>query len=351
MRVPWLRRLLVGSLALGLLGAGVLGVLYLRYVSDPLIEIVHLPETFSRRSGDLSANVSLRLHTGARTIRFRVNHGEWRSADRWHVRTPVPLATIELLPQELRPGVNDFEVEVGARLRPPERSAHTFRYDPTPLELPLEVDWKERELEVQDGYWEKIERDGVWRVRPRPGYEGYDRILLVTGALPVDRRIETDVIFRHTTLAPASRGAREYAFGVLSLWGGHPEDESYFPRRGWSFAMAWWWSKPGGAGNEISYKKGAGRPLWVSSYRDEPLVPDVPYRVVIEVRDVRDDAGRHLSHRQRMQWWRADTSPPEGWLELDDVEGAPLPEGDYGIGLMAFNCQAEFGPLRVVPLP
>ncbi len=101
----------------------------------------------------------------------------------------------------------------------------------------------------------------------------------------------------------------------------------------------------------ISYKKGAGRPLWVSSYRDEPLVPDVPYRVVIEVRDVRDDAGRHLSHRQRMQWWRADTSPPEGWLELDDVEGAPLPEGDYGIGLMAFNCQAEFGPVRVIPLP
>ena len=175
----------------------------------------------------------------------------------------------------------------------------------------------------------RLQRDGVAVARPRPSRESYDRITLATGAFPVDRRIETSLIFRHHILDRIDKGAREFGFGILSLWGGHPGSlNSSMPRRGWKFSLAWYWSKPGGVGNEISFRDGESEPAWVGSYRGLNLVSDVQYRVVIEVRQ-RDDSQGQVYIEQRLKWWQANEEIPAVWLVTEDREGARLPAGEY----------------------
>jgi len=181
--------------------------------------------------------------------------------------------------------------------------------------------------------------------RFRRGARSGSGILQAAAAIPVPRAIEVEMVFRRDL------GRREFGFGVLTLWGGHPDDWTRLPRRGWSFALAWYWSKPGGAGGEISHKQGADAPAWVNTYRSLECPPDGRHRLKAEIVPEFDAQGRHLRHRQRLKWWLLPGPEPAEWLELGDDAGAALPPGDYGIALLAYNCQVEFGPLRVEALP
>jgi hypothetical protein len=342
-RKPLVKRVGIASLVVAM-------VAYAGYWNMPLLEIAHLPDVYAHRSGDFSANVTGWMPRFlVRRASFRLNDGPPMPVGQGWPRDRPPDFTIELPADELQPGANTVVIEVEGWLRPAVRLTRTFSYDPAPILLPLTVDWSQPGLDVQDGEWERIEIDGQLRVRPKPGEEGYDRMLVATGAFPGNRRIETEVTFRRHTIGRFHKGAREYGFGVLSLWGGHPDDWSHRPRRGWSFALSWYWSKPGGMGNEISYRYGDEIPRWQGSYRDFELEPDVPYSVVVEVRRLKDEQGVGY-FEQRTKWWKRGTPEPQRWMTLDDRSAVQLPDGDYAIALLSFNAQVEFGPLEVLPL-
>jgi hypothetical protein len=328
----------------GVAAAGV--VEFLDYRSSPLISIVHLPEIYARRGSSLSANATARSSKRVTDIRYRVNDHPWHRIARLSTKRFVNgIVTFEMPMEELTPGRNRVRIEADAPLRAKEQQEFVFSYDPAPVVLPLRRAWEGEQLEAQDGYWEAVEVEGEWRVRPKPGYEGYDRILLVTGAFSSSRRIETHMVFRHAV--PTRR--KEVAFGVLSLWGGHPGSWSSLPRRGWSFAMAQYWSKPGGVGSEFSHYDETSAPLWVNSYRNAPLLENVRYHMVIEVEQERVQ-GQHRLHRQRTKIWPDGQPEPDEWLVLTDEEGARIPEGEYAVALFALDCQVEFGPVLVLPL-
>jgi hypothetical protein len=247
-----------------------------------------------------------------------------------------------------KPEINRLEIETETFWRT-EISNYEFIYNPDPVDLPRLVNWRNADLVADDGYWEVVSGDdGEARVRPKSGFEGYDRILIVIGATGAGRHIETDLIYRGASI---EKHGHEYGFGVLPLWGGRPDDPGVTPKRGWSFSLAWYWNRYKGAGNEFSYKHGSEKPAWVNGYRNVPLLENGKYRLIVEVWPVVDADGNHLRYTQRMKWWPADQKEPAHWQQLSDVEGAPLPPGEYGVALICYRTQVEFGPVRIDPLP
>lgn len=328
----------------GVAASGV--VEFVDYRSSSLVSVVHLPEIYARRGSSLSANATARISKRVTDLRYRVNDHPWHRIVKLSTKRFVNgIVTFEMPMEELAPGRNRLRTEAAAPLRATEQQEFVFSYDPAPVVLPIRRTWEGEQLEVQDGYWEAVEVEGDWRVRPKPGYEGYDRILLVTGALSGPRRIETYAVFRKAL--PSKRN--EVAFGVLSLWGGHPGSWSKLPRRGWSFAMGQYWSKPGGVGSEFSYYDGTSARQWVNSYRNAPLLENVRYHMVIEVEQERVQ-GQHRLYRQRTKIWPDGQPQPDEWLVLTDEEGARIPEGEYAVALFTLDCQVEFGPVVVLPL-
>lgn len=315
----------------------------------PVIQIVQFSDDYGRRTEDLSANITGKHHLLTKTVNWRLNNGSTQPVRQGWPRAPWPDFVIEIPPDQLSPGENKLEIEAADWLGRSQRIEHSFVYNPDTLTLPTQIDWSQQNLDVQDGFWETIERDGEYFVRPRPGYEFYDRIALATGAFPINRRIETDVVFRHDVLEQQDRGAREYGFGILSLWGGHPGSEELTPRRGWKFSLAWYWSKPDGVGNEMSVRIGETEPGWVGSYRSIRLRPDIKYKMIIEVRKLADTDGQEYIE-QRLKWWPENDPQPATWLITEDREGNFSLNGEYAVGLLAFNCQVEFAGLTIIPI-
>lgn len=314
---------------------------------EPLVEIFHLPNRFSRRYGEFTANVCGAIAKGVKQLKYRLNEGEWIKFVQRGDRVPPPLFTLELRAENLRPGINRLTIEATSDISEPEITTVEFEYDPSPIKLPVTLDWStidNRNLDVQDGYWETLAADGGWRVRPKPGFEDYDRVLAVTGAFPGGRRIETDVIF-HSHIED-----RLYGFGVLPMWGGHPDKVGVSPRRGWSLAIAWYYSDDEGVGMEFTYKDGKKKPKWVSSYRDFDYQEGVRYLITAECVPELDGNGKHLHYRQRLKWHAEGEPEPDEWIEITDTEGAPLPPGEYAVGLVAHRCQVDFGPVTVTPI-
>lgn len=319
------------------------------YWNMPLLEVWHVPDAYARRAGAFSANVAGGMAlAGVRRASYRLNGGRASPVGREGPRASRSTFSVELLPGELRPGRNVLEIRAEGWLRPPHVIERTFRYDPAPVVLPLTNRWTD--LDVQDGRWEVVEGSGERRVRPKPGTEGYDRMLAVTGSFGGDRRVETDVVFRRHTLGLFHRGAREYGFGVLPLWGGHADAGMHRPRRGWHFGLSWYWSKPGGIGNELSRRDGDGVPAWVNGYRDFAIEPGGHYQIVVETRRMLDAEGAPF-FAQRTKWWRRGDPEPSEWLSLEARVQPRLPDGEYAVALLAFNCQVEFGAVRVRELP
>lgn len=312
--------------------------------SVPLVEIHHAAETYARRSGDFTVNITGSLGPHATGAKYRLNGASWRDLRCRAPRVPPPRFTIELDAEELRSGRNSLEIEASLLGMARRLTALCFVYDPAPVVLPRVEDWSSSDLDVQDGCWETFQLDGQRRVRPRVGHEGYDRIAVVTGAFSGGRRVETDVIFRGNGMDGP------FGFGVLPLWGGRPDEENVLPRRGWNFSLAWYYSYYEAVGQEFSYKRGAEPPAWVATYRNLDLERDVRYFVIVECWPRAGETGEHAGFEQRMKWWREGEPEPGEWMALSDAAGAPLPPGEFCVALISHRSQVDFGPVTVKPL-
>jgi len=316
--------------------------------SQSLVEILHFPETVSRRSGALSANVSGRYAKNVEQIRYRVNAGDWITFSPDSPRVPSPFFTLEMRAEALKEGSNELTIEATPNRGEPEITTLSFDYQPAPVVLPITTDWSNidsRQLDVQDGLWETFATDDDgWRVRPKPGYEDYDRLLNVTGAFPGGRRVETTLTLRNQD------DKNLYGFGLLTMWGGHPDEADVSPRRGWSFGISWYYSFYKGVGSEFSYKQGKEKPAWLSAYRNYDHKADTKYRLISECFSETDAAGNHLRYRQQMKWFVDGEAEPEDWVTLVDPSGEMVPEGEYSVAIVAHRSQAEFGPVTVTPV-
>ncbi len=340
LRSQWLRRLLL----LGAVGCAIAaGAAVLWWTRPPLLQVEHAPKTFARRAGALSANICGTAFPWA-ALRYRINDAEWQPVLAAAPRTPAPRWTIELLREQLLPGENRLQIEATAFGRATVARSLRLNYDDSPVRLPLLQDWS-GPLDVQDGRWEVVEVDGERRVRPALGAEGYDRLLLVCGAVRGGRRVETEITLR--AFSPWQTWA---GFGVLTMWGGHLDD-GHRPRRGWRYAIAWW-MKPYGPWCEFSNKHGDAPRH--DSFSGETLPEPEPgsrWSLIAECWPERDAGGRHLRHRQRMKIWPTGTPEPAAWLETTDKGAAELPPAEYAVALIAHECSAEFGPVRITALP
>ena len=344
----WLRlrpRLPRIAIAVGLVGA----IAYPFYWSHGLLRVEHLPATYERRAQDFWPYVTGAASPLVFRIYYRINDSDWRRIYQYGPRAPRPDFTIEIPVADLRAGENQLAIRATAPFRPSEEQVLAFGYDPSPVALPRTRDWKDvarRDLDSQDGRWETFESDLGWRVRPQPGHESYDRILAITGAFAGGRRVETDVVFHHFV------GETEWGFGLLPMWGGHPESGDHLPRRGWVFSLAWFWDRYRGFGNEFSYTfRDDGNPSWVNGYRNLRVEEGARYHIRAEVVPEVDAAGRHQRYRQKLWWWKEGDDPPNAPLELADTEGTPLPPREYAVAIMSYNAVVDFGPVKVEPLP
>ncbi|MEM9948979.1 MAG: twin-arginine translocation signal domain-containing protein [Cyanobacteria bacterium P01_D01_bin.36] len=312
---------------------------------ESLIEVLHLPQTFSRRAGELTANVSGRYNRELTQLKYRVNGSQWQTFSMGNIRMPSPLFTVEMRAEDLQSGSNTITIEATPKRGDIQALALAFNYQPNPVSLPTTVDWTQsNQLDVQDGYWETLSAEGATRIRPVPGYENYDRIVNVTGAFAGGRRVETELTLR------SHHDKRLYGFGVIPMWGGHVDEVDISPRRGWNFAIAWYYSAYKGIGAEFSLKQGDADANWISSYRNFKHEKGVPYRIIAECVPEVDAAGNHLRYAQRIKWFAAEETEPEEWLEVTDTEGSALPEGEYAVSVVAHRCQVEFGAVTVTEL-
>ena len=347
-----------------------IGAGYWWYRQAELLELFDPPQNLSRRSADFTVNFGGQVHwpsncwnndentrgfikrilqkIGKRfvRIRYRLNHGSWVDLHHTEPRTPWPFFTVELSSAELRSGNNVVAFQVYAPARSVLKRQISFSYKSDLIKLPIIQSWEKADLVMDEGHWETFQSDGIWRVRPKPGYEGFDRVLIVSGAIPEGRRIETDLVFRHRVKFEE----HGYGFGIFAMWGGRPDDHNIQPRRGWNFGLGWYWDRYKGVGCEFSYKFGGKPPSWVNSYRNLELRRNTKYFVVIECWPEEKSDGQHERYRMRMKWWPADKTEPDEWLELTDAEGSPIPPGEYGVALMAYYSQVDFGPVVIKPL-
>lgn len=315
------------------------------YDDGPLVEIAHAPSSYARRAADFTANITGLVSERAKSVEYRLNDGAWHPVENDPARVPKPLMTIEMAARDLKPGDNTIAIRAAGMGRD-EAVERKFRYDDGPVSLPRTMEWAPgMELDAQDGSWEVYDASGEWRVRPKPGHEGYDRVLVVTGAFAGGRKVTTDVVFRG-----ASVPGKPYGFGVLPLWGGRPAVAEHRLRQGWIFSLGWYYSHYEGVGMEFSTKHGDDDPLWVASYRNIGLRTGIPYRLTIEVWPEKTANGGHRRFRQRMTWQAADEPPISQPMEVIDTAGAPLPDGEYAVALIAHRSRVDFGPVTVEPM-
>ena len=317
---------------------------------DELVIFANQSDTVSRKTNDLSANFQGKISRLVRTLSYNANQSMPRSFDQGLVggspRTPGNDFVLEVPAQDLLLGINELNVELTSFLGSTRTVGRSFLYDTEAPSLPLEVTWNGTQaLEVQDGFWEKIDVGEETRVRPVPGSEDYDRLLLVTGAFTEGRRIEVEATFRSRM-----EGAKHYGFGVIPFWGGHNDNQLKSPRRGWTYGIAWYYSTGGGLGLEFSHKI-ADRPHdTVKSYRPYQVETGKTYQIEIEGWPEKDEAGNHARYVLRMRWREKGLSEPGEWMELEDNDPAALPFGGYAVALVAHRTQVEFGPIVIAPL-
>lgn len=338
-------RAFVSGLVITILSIGLFGSW--AYTSQPLFEVFDTPSQFTARYGDFTANIHGLKSRFARNMRYQLNNGDWQPVVSGKPRVQEPQFIVELAHEQLKPGHNTIRIKADAFIRETQVFERVFSYDTSRVHLPLVQDWSQASLEVDDGNWERFQADGEWRVRPRLGFESYDRILVVAGAFAGGRRVQTDVIFRRQL-----QDTNNYGFGLLPMWGGHPDNVDYArPRRGWLCSIAWFYDRYESVGNEFSYKIGDDEAVFVTSYRSLAPEPNIKYNVLVESWPVVDGHGNHRRFEQRMKWWRHDQEQPQNWIVLTDAQGARMPAIPYGVALLAYHCQIDFGPVTVEALP
>lgn len=341
-----MRRVIVaGSLLIALIGAAA-GVWY---ASQPLLQVYHAPGRVGLRGGDVTANVTGRLGAMVREARYRVNGGAWRPVLERPPRVRRPDFTVEVTAPELRPGANSVEVEAQAPLRATARETFDIDYDPAPPVLPVTVRWNASSLDVQDGRWEVVDGPGGagW-VRPVPGFEGWDRLVLAVPPFPGGRRVTAALRLAEMP----DTGSRDWGFGLFPLWGGRPDPSGLRPAMGWRFALAWYSREEGGFAAGLSDKVGAdGAAQGIVEKLRGRIEPGTVYRLLAEVHELRRPDGSFRGWAERMKWWPEGAPEPAHWIEVEDRTGMVLPDQAYAVGVFSLRAAAEFGPLTVESLP
>ncbi|MGD9849931.1 MAG: hypothetical protein AB7T38_01560 [Nitrospirales bacterium] len=80
-----------------------------------------------------------------------------------------PFFAIELSVDDLLHGLNRLNIRCDNESGCTDFLELTFRYDPSPILLPLQVDWKDVDLDVGDGQWETFKDDKIWGLGQREG--------------------------------------------------------------------------------------------------------------------------------------------------------------------------------------
>lgn len=326
-RRRFLHRAAVTSLALGLRRACAAPV-------GSALRVDHLPRVYGRRVDELTANVCGRYDQSV-GLEYRVNEGvwtSWRPPEAGSPRTPAGRFTIEVPAADLHVGPNRFAVRSGSR-----EIERDFTYVAKPVSLPATSDWTDpAQLDVQDGQWE-IAHDGRGNVvRPVPGTEDYDRLLLATGMFAGARRVECEMTFKTAPLA-----GRPFGFGLIPLWAGHRENEAVRPRRGWRFGIAWYYSNWSGFGVEGSDKLGAAKPRSLDVRSPTDLRRGSRWHLVSEAKPT--GAGWKLG----LAYSQIGANAASHTVEVE-IPGDLLPgDREYSVALVAHRAQVEFGPVRV----
>ena len=312
--------------------------------TKPLILLFHQPADVSRRCDEYTFNVPGELSSLVFSAKFSLNGNTWRTVHSGQPRYPAPQFCLEFHHQDLIEGKNLLKIEAKAPLGRRQLIEYQFSYSQHQRQ-PRDCIWGEyTELEVEDGYWETTHIDSEWRVRPVPGYEGYDKVLLLSEPFGGGRRIETDMILRK--VIPST----EWGFGILPQWGGRPDSEGILPRRGWLFSLVWYFNRYKGYGAEFSERNGIEKAKFNTAYKSSSIEESRKYSVITECRDEKDDENQHIRYVLRFKWWPSDENEPRDWVSLDDKSGWKLPEREYAIGLVCYNCQVDFGPVYISTL-
>lgn len=307
--------------------------------------ILHAPDKFFRRTSDFTANICGIYGKKTEFIQYRINNSDWKPVHHYRPRVPEELFTIELSPDQLNIGDNHLVLDVQQN-NSRDKVDIRFVYEDASPHFPLVKTWEDDDLDVSDGSWEVVRADNQNKVRVTPGFEDYDRILIISSAFTEGRRIETDIAFHQSNDL-----GLPFGFGVLPLWGGRPDAPGISPRRGWNFSLAWFYSHYNAVGMEFSYKHGDDEPDWLALYKNFDVTPGETYKIIIEVQSIGDNNYRHQRYQQRLKWFRNDTSEPDSWMMISDAYGCPIPYGHYGIGLISHRCSVDFGKVTVNTLP
>ena len=292
------------------------------------------------KSGNISANFngkSIVPNIYLRSLSFRSNGGDWKVVVANSPRLESDQRLFEVEADHLEYGENSLEVRLRSFWGNQRTVSHAFDYDGRAPDFPIFNDWETKPPEVQDGFWEVIESATFGHAtRPVPGTEGYDRLALIAPPFQGGRRAIVDIRFVKATGAP-------FGFGFVPFWGGHIDEGEHFPRRGWEYGIAWYYSHAKGFGVEFSNKEGPDPHTTIREYIPFQPTPGESYRLVAEA-IVRDEVkSMRLKVRQL----------PDGqfseWITLTDENGL-LSGTSHAVGLIAHRVQVEFGEIRVEKL-
>ncbi|MCW9042449.1 MAG: hypothetical protein OQK05_03820 [Pseudopelagicola sp.] len=320
-----------------ILALAVIEMVFLFAPDRMVFDLADAPALIGRKSDDVTANFNARSRLPApvlRPLRFRANGGPWENLGRGSPRLGRGHVLIEIHADKLRPRANNLDIELQSLLGLRRTFTHPFHYHEDMPDFPIISDWERGPPEVQDGFWDIIKSDTLgYSIRPRLGHEGYDRFVLIAPPFQGSRRVTVDMRFAKAT------GAL-HGFGVLPFWGGHLDPEGRFPRRGWEYGLAWYYSVQGGFGVEFSRKSGSDPHATDRIYRPHHPTAGDAFRIVVEAFDANGVKSIRLKTRPL----------PHGafgeWIELTDISGH-LKGDRYAVGLIAHRAQVEFGKATV----
>ncbi len=343
MKAGRLKKFILFPVSLAALGMAVLVLMFSVGPARYIAIFPSSPTAIELKTGDLTANFTGRkglVGLMVQDIAFRANQGEWHRFMPESPRVNARDILVEVPAAQLRAGANSVDVALTSYLGQRRQVQLMFDYDPRPVDLPLVRSWDKAIPEIQDGRWERVQTDLGWRLRPVPGAEGYDRLVLASPPFTQGRRGSVDVTFLEST------GAL-FGFGLIPLWGGHNDPEALSPRRGWEYGIAWYYShKKGGFGVEVSQKYGSEKHRTSKRYQKADPVPGETYRLIAEAWPEKDASGRLLTYHLRMKWSHPASGAESDWIGMTDAK-VPLQDKPYAVALVAHRVQAEFGPVTI----
>lgn len=306
--------------------------------ADPSIWLDRLPDQVGPRSDDLTLNVSGILGPEQRA-EWQWNEGEWSPVGQAQPRAPAPEFIIEIPADQIAAGTtNTLGLRIGRQNGETTQYEHRFNVgsDSTPGAMVPEP---------HDGVWDW--QPDLSAVRPRPGHEGYDRVFILNPQISGGRHLRVKIAFDKSTQrwTHRLRYGPQYGFGLVPLWGGHPDPEDVRPRRGWLYGLAWYYAREEGFGSEAANRSGGDPIEVVKQYGG--WSPAADSGIDAYATPVKSEQGDFLG------WCLVSVlSSSDGDIRPAPlfVDPAILPERDYAAALIAHRTAVTFSEISWQPL-